>query len=135
MSAAQPPARRKRVVLVDDSRSYCELWSRFLVDRYGPERLGVEVYLHPVEALARLGPSVDLLVVDLEMPMIDGRKFVDYAVARGVDRRRIIVSSGRPADHLHEVFPQGDCLAVINKTEPRQQEAFLMILDAFMRRP
>ncbi len=126
--------RRKRIVIVDDSESYCDLWERFLLERYGVERVSVEKYLHPLQAMPGIDHSVDLLLLDLEMPMIDGRKFLEFAVSRGVDRRRIIVASGRHADLLHDLFPTGDCLAVINKTEPKQQEAFLMILDGVMRR-
>ena len=132
MPATEAPRRRKRVVLVDDSESWCALWGRFLVERFGPERISVECYYHPLEAMPKLDASIDLLLVDLEMPMIDGRKFLDFAVGRGVDRRRIIVASGRNAEHLHEVFHSGDCLAVINKTDPNQQSAFQMILDSLV---
>jgi hypothetical protein len=68
------------------------------------------------------------------MPHVDGRKFLEYAIERGVSRSRVIVTSGRDADDLHSLFPAGACLAVMNKTEPKQREAFTMILDSIMKR-
>jgi CheY-like chemotaxis protein len=124
----------KRIVIVDDSDAACEMFKEILLDRYGAERVAVETYVTPIHALPRIDESIDLLIVDLEMPHIDGRKFLDFAIQKGVSRKRVIVVSGRNADDLHEIFPPGACLAVMNKTEPRQREAFTMILDSIMRR-
>jgi len=110
------------------------MFKEILLDRYGAERVAVETYVTPLHALPRIDESIDLLIVDLEMPHIDGRKFLDFAIQKGVSRKRVIVVSGRNADDLHEIFPPGACLAVMNKTEPRQREAFTMILDSIMRR-
>ena len=123
----------KRVVIVDDSPSYCDLWSNFILDRYS-ETAAVETYSHPYEALPKIDASIDLLIVDLEMPGMDGKKFVDYARAKGLSPRRIIVTSSHSADELHQRVRIGETIAVINKTEAKQQEAFLMILDSIMRR-
>ncbi len=123
---------KKRVVIVDDSESFCRSWREFLERRYG-ERVRVETYLDPVAALREVRPDISLLLVDLEMPVIDGRKFLEFAAARGIDRHRAMIVSARDADDLHRIFPMGDCLAVINKHDPPQQEAFLMILDSLMR--
>jgi CheY-like chemotaxis protein len=123
----------KRIVIVDDSPSYCGLWSNFMTERYA-ETAHVETYSHPYDALPKIDDTIDLLIVDLEMPGMDGKKFVDYARAKGVPARRIVVTSSHSADELHERFRIGETMAVINKTEVRQQEAFLMILDSVMRR-
>ena len=124
----------ERIVIVDDSESFCRTWREFLECRYGG-RVRVETYLDPVLALRDLRPDIALLLVDLEMPVIDGRKFLEFAAARGVDRRRVMIVSARDAEDLHRIFPMGDCLAVINKHDPPQQEAFLMILDSLLREP
>ena len=126
-------ARPKRVVIVDDSPSYCDLWSNFMEERYGVG-CAVETYGHPYDALPKIDDSIDLLIVDLEMPGMDGKKFVDYARAKGLPPRRIVVTSSHSADELHQRFRIGETIAVINKTEAKQQEAFLMILDSIMRR-
>jgi CheY-like chemotaxis protein len=134
MSAAPPGAgRHKRVVIVDDSPAYCDLWSNFISERY-PDRVTVDTYSHPYEALPKIDSTVDLLIVDMEMPGMDGRKFVDYALQKGISPKRIVVTSSHSAESLHERFRIGETIAVINKTEAKQQEAFLMILDSIMRR-
>lgn len=123
----------KRIVIVDDSPAYCDLWSNFISERY-PEIARVEAYAHPYDALPKIDASIDLLIVDLEMPGMDGKKFVDYARQKGLSPRRIVVTSSHSADVLHQRFRIGETIAVINKTEAKQQEAFLMILDSVMRR-
>lgn len=123
----------KRIVIVDDSVSFCDLWANVLAERYG-DRARVETYRHPYDALPMIDASIDLLIVDLEMPGMDGQKFVQYAREKGVPARRIVVTSSHHADELHRRFKIGEAIAVINKTEPKQQEAFLMILDSVMRK-
>src|SRR5947207_297094 len=123
----------KRVVIVDDSPAYCDLWSGFLNERYA-NKVAVETYSHPYDALPKINDTIDLLIVDLEMPGMDGKKFVDYARQKGVPARCIVVTSSHSAEELHERFRIGETIAVIQKTEAKQQEAFLMILDSVMRR-
>ena len=123
----------KRVVIVDDSVAFCDLWSNFMIERY-PNEAKVEAYQHPYDALPHIDDSIDLLIVDLEMPGMDGQKFVHYAREKGLSPRRIVVTSSVSADELHRRFRIGETIAVINKTESKQQEAFLMILDSIMRR-
>jgi CheY-like chemotaxis protein len=127
------PLKPKRVVIVDDSNSYCDLWSNFMMERY-PDTAAVETYSHPYDALPKIDDTIDLLIVDMEMPGMDGKKFVEYARQKGVPPRRIVVTSSHSSDELHERFRLGETIAVINKTEAKQQEAFLMILDSVMRR-
>lgn len=125
--------RPKRIVIVDDSDAACAMFRDILTERYG-KGVSVETYVTPLNALAKVDGTIDLLVVDLEMPHVDGKKFLEYAIERGVSRSRVIVTSGRDADDLHTIFPAGACLAVMNKTEPKQREAFTMILDSIMKR-
>src|SRR5262245_45557831 len=123
----------KRIVIVDDSRVYGEMWSKFISDRYA-DQVKVETYSHPYDALPKIDGSIDLLIVDLEMPAMDGKKFVEYARQKGLTPRQIVVTSSHSADEMHERFRIGEVMAVIQKTEVKQQEAFLMILDSVMRR-
>jgi DNA-binding response OmpR family regulator len=125
--------RPKRIVIVDDSDTACAMFRDILTERYGAG-VAVETYVTPLNALSRIDGSIDLLIVDLEMPHMDGKKFLEFAIERGVSRSRVIVTSGRDADELHSIFPPGACLAVMNKTEPKQREAFTMILDSIMKR-
>ena len=125
--------KRKRVVIVDDSVSYCDLWSNFILERYA-DLVDLESYSHPYDALPKIDDTIDLLIVDLEMPGMDGQKFVSYARQKGLTPRQIVVTSSHSADELHQRFRIGETIAVIQKTEAKQQEAFLMILDSVMRR-
>ena len=126
--------RPKRIVIVDDSLLFSESWRAVVAARYG-EKVQLETYQDPLKAIPHFGPGIDLLLIDLEMPVLDGRKLAALAKERGVPCRRIVILSGHSADELHRLFPPDSCLAVINKTEPQQQSAFLMILDSVVRRP
>lgn len=130
MKARRAP---KRVVIVDDSKAFADLWARTIRQKYGDEA-AVESYGHPYEALPRIDGTIDLLIADLEIPGMDGEKFLDIARERGVRAGHIIVTSSLPAEELHQRFKLGEAIAVMNKTEAKQQEAFLMILDAVMKK-
>jgi CheY-like chemotaxis protein len=79
-------------------------------------------------ALRREAPQ--LLLVDLEMPALDGAKVFRYATEAGMDKNRIVIISGRESDYLHEHFPLGTCLAVLNKYEVRQKAVLDMIFNS-----
>jgi len=130
MANARPP---RRVLVVDDSAVQCAVWKHLLEDRYGG-RAQVETYTDPVDAAAQLGPDVHLLLLDWEMPEMDGKQVFEAATQAGVPAKRIIIMSCHPALRLHEEFDHLGCLAVIEKAEPEQQAAFLMILDSIMKR-
>jgi CheY-like chemotaxis protein len=123
----------RRVVVIDDSLLQCLLWQGLLERRYG-DRASVETYQDPTAAVEHLGPDIHLMLLDWEMPGLDGEGVLEEARRRGVNLKRVIITSGHPADRLHEVFDRSGCLAVIEKSEPEQQAAFLMIVDSIMRR-
>lgn len=125
--------RPRRVVVIDDSKIQCAVWRRLLENRYGV-RVAVETYSDPRDGVRELGPDLHLLLLDWEMPWMDGKEVLEAARERGVDLKRIIITSSHPADRLHEEFDDTGCLAVIEKAEPEQQAAFMMILDSIMRR-
>lgn len=128
-----PSTPKRRVLVVDDSRLQCAVWRRLLEERYG-DRITVETYADPEEAVLGMAPDIHLLLLDWEMPEMDGKEVLAAAREAGVNLKRIIITSGHPADRLHEEFDNSGCLAVIEKAEPEQQAAFLMILDSIMRR-
>ena len=119
--------------MVDDSPLQCAIWERLLKDRYGV-RASVETYTDPKQAVDQLGDDVHLMLLDWEMPEMDGMEVLKAAQDAGVNIKRIIITSSHPADLLHEVFDDTGCLAVIEKAEPEQQAAFMMILDSIMKR-
>jgi CheY-like chemotaxis protein len=129
MSSGAP----RRVLVIDDSKVQCAVWRKLLEERYG-DRVAVETYSHPQEAVPGMSPDIHLLLLDWEMPEMDGKEVLYAAREAGVDLKRVIITSGHPAERLHEEFDDSGCLAVIEKAEPEQQAAFLMILDSIMRR-
>jgi CheY-like chemotaxis protein len=128
-----PTAAPRRVLVIDDSRLQCAVWRRLLEDRYG-DRVAVETYSDPEEAVVGLAPDIHLLLLDWEMPEMNGKEVLETAREAGVNLKRVIITSSHSADRLHEEFDDSGCLAVIEKVEPEQQAAFLMILDSIMRR-
>jgi CheY-like chemotaxis protein len=129
MSAAET----RRAMVVDDSRLQCAIWRKLLEERYR-NKIAVETYTDPAEAVPGMAPDIHLLLLDWEMPEMDGKEVLAAAREAGVNLKRVIITSAHSADRLHEEFDDSGCLAVIEKTEPEQQAAFLMILDSIMRR-
>jgi len=119
--------------VVDDSPLQCAFWRKLLERRYGA-RVSVETFIDSQKALGVLGPDIHLMLLDWEMPGLDGAAVLEEARRRGVNLKRIIISSSHPADELHRAFDASGCLAVIEKAEPEQQAAFMMILDSIMRK-
>jgi CheY-like chemotaxis protein len=123
----------RRVVVVDDSPLQCAFWRQLLERRYGA-RAAVETYSDPHAALNELRPDIHLMLLDWEMPGLDGAALLEAARRRGVNLKRVIISSSHAAEELHRAFDASGCLAVIEKAEPEQQAAFMMILDSIMKR-
>lgn len=130
---AEVQTRPVRAVVIDDSSFQCSALRRMLEARYG-EKVAIETYVDPVEAVAHLDPGIGLLLLDWEMPGLDGAAMLEEARQRGVDLKRVIIRSARHADELHRQFDGRGCLCVIEKGEQEQQAAFLMILDGIVRR-
>lgn len=123
----------RRVMVIDDSPLQCMVWKKMLMARYG-DRAVVETYTDPREALDALSSDIHAILLDWEMPEMNGLEVFQAAVAQGYNPKRIIITSGHPVGRLHEIFDDTECLAVIEKVEPEQQAAFLMIMDSIMKR-
>jgi CheY-like chemotaxis protein len=123
----------RNILIVDDDAPYLDALREQIRSLY--PLLAVVTCCDPFQALAILkaGP-VDLLLVDLEMPVLDGTKILGYAVSIGLDKNRIVILSGRDSDYLHEQFPMGTCLAVLNKYEAKQKAVLDMIFSSMQRK-
>lgn len=115
----------QKVLIIDDDRIFLKIISDYIKGRY--PALDIIVCDDPLKGLVAISNDLDLLLVDFEMPGIDGGKILSYATEKGVCKNRIIILSGRDAGYLHERFPLGKCLAVLNKYEARQKEVLDMI--------
>ncbi len=122
----------KKILIIDDDRLFLEYLSDYVRDRY--PNLEILAYDKALQGLAQINADLDLLLLDLEMPDMDGSKLLAYAAEKGLDRRRIIILSGRDADYLHKCFPMGQCLAVLNKHEARQKAVLDMIFNALQKK-
>jgi CheY-like chemotaxis protein len=122
-----------KILIIDDDANFLKLLGRYIREYY--PLLQVETCTNPVQALAVIKKKdLDLLLVDLEMPTLDGAKIFKYATDSGIDKNRIVILSGRDADYLHEYFPLGTCLAVLNKYEARQKTVLDMIFSSLEKK-
>ena len=123
----------RKILIVDDDAPYLDALREQIRSLY--PLLAVVTCSDPFQALAILkAEPVDLLLVDLEMPVMDGTKIVSFAVSLGMDKNRIVILSGRDANYLHEQFPMGSCLAVLNKFEAKQKAVLDMIFSSMQRK-
>jgi len=123
----------RKILIVDDDAPFIEALRDKIQSLY--PLLDVQTCTDPFQALSVLkGEKIDLLIVDLEMPILDGTKIFNFAVSLGMDKNRIVILSGREADYLHEQFPMGTCLAVLNKYEAKQKAVLDMIFSSMQRK-
>jgi len=116
------------ILLIDDDAAFLELLEDYVAEHY--PSLQVMTCNDPVKCLVFITPDLDLLLVDLEMPALDGSKVLAYALSKGVNKNRIVIVSGHDADYLHERFPMGTCLAVLNKFDGKQKRVLDMIFKS-----
>jgi len=121
-----------KVLIIDDEDSFLDLVRDHILHRF--PGLIVLTCDDPVHCLASITTDLDLLLIDLEMPGLDGAKVLAYATSKGVEKNRIIIFSGRDAEYLHKRFPLGSCLGVLNKFEARQEEVLEMIFTALQKK-
>jgi CheY-like chemotaxis protein len=122
----------KKILLIDDDAAFLNLLEESVEKRY-PD-LTVLTCNDPIKCLTSITNDIDLLLVDLEMPGLDGAKILSYAISRGVSKNRIIILSGHDADYLHDRFPMGSCLAVLNKFEAQQENALDMVFNSLQQK-
>lgn len=119
-------------MLIDDDAAFLKLLEQYVEERY--PGLQVRTCNDPLKCLISITEDLDLLLVDLEMPDLDGAKVLSYAVSRGVNKNRVVILSGRDAEYLHQRFPMGSCLAVLNKYEGQQKNVLDMIFNSLQQK-
>lgn len=121
------------ILLIDDDPAFTRLLSDYIAENY--PCLKVEVCNNPLEALASIRRTpYDLILIDFEMPTLDGLKLMNFAVQAGINKNRIVILSSRDADFLHDQCPMGSCLAVLNKFEVRQKAVLDMIFNSLSQK-
>jgi CheY-like chemotaxis protein len=122
----------KKILLIDDDAAFLRLLEEYVSERY--PGLHVMTCDEPLKCLVAITDDLDLLLVDLEMPGLDGTKVLSYAVSKGLNKNRIVILSGRDAEYLHKRFPMGSCLAVLNKYEGQQRDVLDMIFRSLQQK-
>ncbi len=122
-----------KILLIDDDQGFTDFLSQYINENY--PLLHVETCNNPLAGLQKIrSGGYDLMLIDLEMPSMDGLKLLDYATGSGMDKNRIVILSGRDADFLHTLCPMGTCLAVLNKFEARQKSVLDMIFSSLQKK-
>jgi CheY-like chemotaxis protein len=121
-----------KILLIDDDAVFLKLLEEYVEEHYP----GLQIFTcnDPVRCLVNITDDLDLLLVDLEMPGLDGSKILAYAVSKGVNKNRIVILSARDAEYLHRRFPMGSCLAVLNKYEGQQRNVLDMIFSSLQQK-
>ncbi len=120
------------ILLIDDDAAFLKLLEDYVAENY--PALQVSTCNDPIKCLVSITADLDLLLVDLEMPGLDGSKVLAYALSKGLNKNRIVIVSGHDAEYLHERFPLGTCLAVLNKFEGKQKRVLDMIFKSLHRK-
>src|SRR5690349_5175541 len=99
-----------KILIVEGDPLFREGLSRAIEALY--PLLQVEASSDALEALETLRTQkVDLLLVDLELPVPAGVDLFEKALELGMDKNRVVILSVRDPEYLHERFPMGSCLA------------------------
>ena len=80
----------KKILIIDDDRLFLDLLTSYVRERY--PHLAIITCDEPHQGLAQIDKDLDLLLLDLEMPKMDGGKLLSYAIEKVLDSRRIISS-------------------------------------------
>jgi CheY-like chemotaxis protein len=122
----------RKILLIDDDAAFLKLLEEYVQEHY--PGLDILTCNDPIKCLVSITDDLDLLLVDLEMPGLDGSKILSYATSKGLSKNRIVILSGRDADYLHQRFPMGSCLAVLNKFEGGQRDVLDMIFQSLQQK-
>ncbi len=122
----------RKILIIDDDQFFLDFLTHYVKEHY--PLLEILSFNNPIKSLSAISADIDLLLIDLEMPGLDGTKILAYACEKGLSRDKIIILSGRDAEYLHKLIPMGQCLAVLNKHEARQKEVLDMVFKAVQRK-
>src|SRR5919107_7068 len=120
------PEESKHLLIVDDEVALREA----IAERLGDHGFVVEQAASGEEALDRLAAfAFDVLITDLRLPGIDGRKVLDAAVERYPDLVAIVITGFGTVKDAVEAIKQGAADFI---TKPFQFDALMHVLQSAM---
>lgn len=122
----------RKIVIIDDNQYFLDFLTKYVNERF--THLEILSFNDPLKSLSAIDADIDLLLIDLEMPGLDGTKILAYACEKGVSKDKIIILSGHDAEYLHKQIPMGQCLAVLNKHEAGQKEVLDMVFKSLQEK-
>lgn len=125
---ASPVPRRPRVLVVDDSEFSCEV-TRTVLEGHGIEVMVLHSSLGVSTVIAREKP--DLVLMDVEMPALEGDKAVAIVVRHGLHRCPLVLYSGRPPSELEGLARACGASGFISKTA--DADALVTSVLSFLR--
>ena len=123
--------RSEKILIIDDNQVFLTFIKTYVLEHF--PGLKITTCIDPLCSLSEITADLDLLLIDLEMPGLDGGKILSYAISKGLNKNRIIILSGRDAEYLHKHFPMGSCLAVLNKHEVKQKAVLDMVFSSLQK--
>lgn len=122
------PSERKKIMVVEDSPMMCRLYRLVLAAEHELHFAG-----NGAEALdlAAREPDVDLLIVDINMPQMDGLEFVQRVRGELGIERPVLVSSTESAEEDREAARAAGATAFLPKpwTPQELREAVGSLLE------
>jgi len=118
---------KKTIIIVDDNKLFLELLKNEIEKHY--DCFNIVTVNNAGEIIPLLQKNFELLIVDCEMPQLNGKKILKYAKEMGIPYYKIVIVSSKNAEELHKHFKKGEVLSVINKTDVNQMNALYMIIE------
>lgn len=122
----------RKILIIDDDQLFLDFLTDYVREHY--PLLEILSFNNAIKSLPAISDDTDLLLIDLEMPGLDGTKILAYACEKGLSREKIIILSSHDAEYLHKQIPMGQCLAVLNKHEARQKDVLNMVFKALQEK-
>lgn len=112
--------RRLSLLVVDDAPTILRIVSLTLQEQLG-EVLDITAISDPQEALAVLESTCcDILLTDVEMPMISGLEVVRAAKARNCWTQTVVMTAHSTCDRLATAMELGACDYLLKPIKPDQ---------------
>ena len=131
--APDPPVRGKGTVLIVDDEPIVRQTASEFVRSLGYRALLASNGAEAVEVFGELSEEIDVVLLDLIMPEMDGRAC--FQALRKIDARvPIVLSSGYGYEEAMEDFPEGGLAGLLTKPYPSLAEFSRVLAESIAKR-